>query len=88
MAIWNVSITPLDVARKEASITATRTDGEDVQTFNIITALLTNRKQKQDVIDQIWSQYLAAKAKKKAGADFIGKLETEAKTALEARKEA
>ena len=77
---------PLNIARKEASIVATRTDGEDVRSFNIITALLATTKQKLAAVDDIWSQYLADNARRTAIEAFIGNLEASAKTALEAKE--
>lgn len=88
MATWEVKITPLNVERKEASITATRTDGEDVRIFHIITALLDTAQQKEDVINAIWSLYEADEIRRGKIASFIGNLESAAATALNAKEEA
>ena len=85
-AIWKLDITPLDVSRKEARIVATRTDGEDVRTFTIITALLATAKQKSKVIDDIWDQYVADAAGRDAIDAFVGTLETQGKASLEAKE--
>jgi len=86
MATWDVKITPLNVARKEASITATRTDGEDVRTFSIITALLSDTAQKACIAEGIWKQFLDDQAKRSEADTYIGNLAEEAKANLEARE--
>jgi hypothetical protein len=86
MATWDVKITPLNVARKEASITATRTDGADVRTFHIISAVLATLEQKRDARDQLWSMFQADEVKRGKIADFIGDLETTAETWLNAQE--
>jgi hypothetical protein len=89
MAItWDVKIIPIDVVRKEASITAIRTDSitGKIETHNIITCLLVTVAQKTAVLDQLWSMHLAEVAKQAAITAYIGTLETQAKTNLEARE--
>ena len=90
MAItWDVKITPLDVARKEASIVATRTDSVDstkTEIHTIITCLLATSAQKTAVLDNVWAMHLAYQAKQTAIVAYIGILETTAKTNLEARE--
>jgi hypothetical protein len=89
MAItWEIKITPIDVARKEASVSATRTDSitGKVETHNIITCLLTTAAQKTAVLDQLWSMHLTEVAKQAAITAYIGALETQAKANLEARE--
>jgi hypothetical protein len=85
---WEVKITPLDVARKEASVTATRTDSVTgkVETHNIITCLLVTAAQKTAVLDQLWSMHLAEATKQTAITAYIGTLEAQAKANLEARE--
>jgi hypothetical protein len=85
-ATWEVKITPIDVARKSASITATRTDGEDVRVFSIMTALLTNPAQKLEVLNDIWQQFQRDKTKRAAIEAYLGGIEATAKTNLEARE--
>jgi len=86
MAIWDVKITPRNVKRKEASITATRTDGEDVRSFRIDSAVLATPQQKLDARNQIREMFLADKAQRSKIADFIGNLETTAETWLNAQE--
>ena len=89
MAItWNVTITPLDISRKEASVTATRTDSVtgSVETHNIITCLLVTTVQKTVVLNQLWDMHLTEQAKQTAIAAYIGDLEAQAKANLEARE--
>ena len=86
MATWDVKITPLNVTRREASITATRTDGEDVRTFSIITAILASPEQKLAVLNDIWEQFQRDEARRAAIEAFIGDMEATAKTTLEGRE--
>ena len=89
MAIsWEVKITPLDVARKEASVVATRTDSVTgkTETHNIITCLLDTTAQKAAVLDQLWAMHLTELAKQTAITAYIGTLESQAKTNLESRE--
>ena len=85
-ATWEVEITPLNVARKEARIVATRTDGADVRTFTIRTALLASPAQKQDVLNEVWGQFQRDETRRAAIEGFIGGLEAQAKANLEARE--
>jgi hypothetical protein len=86
---WDVEITPLNVARKEASVTAVRTDSDNptiVETHHIITCVLDTTAQKSAVLDQLWNMHLAWVANQAAIAAYIGGLEESAKTNLEARE--
>ncbi len=82
-AVWQLTITPIDVPTKTASITAVRTDGADVWTFRIISAILATPQQKQDALDDIRSQFLKSESVAVAVSDFVGDLEADGKTALE-----
>ena len=89
MAItWDVKITPIDIARKEASVTATRTDSVTgkMETHNIITCLLVTAAQKTAVLDQLWAMHVAEVAKQTTITAYIGTLEAQAKANLEARE--
>lgn len=89
MAItWEVSITPLDVARQEASVVATRTDSVSgaIETHRIITCILETEAQKSAVLDQLWQMHLAYTSQQAAIDAYVGELETQAKAALEARE--
>ena len=92
MAItWEVKITPLDVSRKEASITAIRTDNTDpenilIEIHNIITAILDTQQQKIDILNDIWQQHLVYQARQMAIGVYISDLEEQAKISLEGRE--
>ena len=89
MAIsWDIKITPLNIARKEASVVATRTDSEtdNVETHNIITCILETQEQKLAVLDQLWTMHLSSVSRQAAIDAYIGDLEAQAKTNLEARE--
>ena len=87
MAItWEVKITVRDVVRKEVSIIATRTDGLDVTTFRIISAILNTTAQKNACIDQIWDMHQTHLAKQAQINNIVSGLETQAKANLEARE--
>jgi len=88
---WNVTITPLNIVRKEAGIVAIRIDDTNpvdvkTETHTIISAILATVKQKQAVLDQIWQMHLDYQDKQTQIANYIGNLEAQAKTALEARE--
>jgi len=90
MAItWDVTITPLDVRRYEASVMAVRTDSTDptkTETHNIITCLLATNEQKLAVLNGIWDSHLAWLAKQTRIDAYIGNLESLAKINLEGRE--
>ncbi len=90
MAIsWDVQINVLDVAAQAVSVTATRTDDADPtnpKTYSVAYAVITTSAQKLAVMDNIWSQHQAAVTKESAIGAFIGSLQADAKTNLEARE--
>ena len=89
MAItWEIKIRPLDVTRKEASITAVRTDDVAIttETHTIISALLDTQEQKAAVLDLLWQSHLDYQIKQAAIDAYIGGLEAQAKTNLEGRE--
>ena len=89
MAItWDIKIYPLDVSRKEASITAVRIDDVAVttETHTIISALLDTQEQKTTVLDVLWQLHLDYQIKQAAIDAYIGGLEIAAKTNLEGRE--
>lgn len=89
MAItWTVTITPIDVSAKTASIRAVRNDDVtmETETHNIITAVLDTSAQKTAALDDIWQQHLDYQVKLTAINSYIGGLEAAAKTNLEARE--
>ena len=92
MAItWEVTIKPLNVSEKEASVMAIRTDGTNpldilTETHFIISAILNTTQQKVDVLDNIWQQHLDYQARQTAINNYIGTMETDAKSNLEGRE--
>jgi len=92
MAItWEVTITPLNVDRKEANIVAVRTDDNDpdnvkTETHTIISAILNTQTQKTAALDNIWEQHLAWQVRQIKIDNYIGDLEVQAKINLEARE--
>ena len=86
MATWNVQITVKDIVRKEASIAATRTDGEDVRTYRVSSAILDTTAQKLAVLDNLWSQFQADEARRTAIGLIVGAMETDAAANLNARE--
>jgi hypothetical protein len=89
MAItWSVTITPLDVTRKEAAITAIRKDtvtGKE-QRLVISSVILSTTQQKIDALNQLWQMHLDYEALQAQIATYIGTLENDAKANLEARE--
>lgn len=82
---------PLDVSRKEASITAVRTDNTNpenilIEAHTIITAILDTQQHKIDALDNIWRQHLVYQAKLVVIDEYINDLETNAKNNLEGRE--
>ena len=85
---WDVKITPLDVSRREVSVTGVRTDDTtgEVQTHHINSALIATAAQKMAVLDQLWQMHLDWDARQALIDSFIGSLEADAKANLEARE--
>lgn len=92
MAImWDITIRPLDVSRKEASIMAVRTDDTDpenvlIENHSIITGILDTQEQKTAILDNIWQQHLDYQTRQIAINNYIGTLKIQAKTNLEGRE--
>ena len=83
---WKVQIELVDLERKEARITATRTDGEDVQTYAIKSAIIETQAQKLAAMDHIWALHEADNEKRAQIAEVIGQLESQAEANLNARE--
>jgi len=93
---WDVKITPLSIARKTASVAATRTVTDDTDPQNLIlleevsysidTVILDTSQQKTDALNQIWQQHQVRLQKDSDIAGYIGGLEAVAKANLEARE--
>ena len=89
MAItWDVTVTPLNVERKEASITAIRTDTDTgkEQRLVISSIILNTTQQKVDALNQLWQMHLDYDALQTQIAAYIGTMEADAKANLEARE--
>jgi len=92
MAItWDIKITVLDVARKDTSIVATRTDNTDPlniksEIHTIINTVLATAAQKIAALELIWSQHLSWQNKQAQISAIVGDLEQQAKVNLEARE--
>ena len=92
MAItWEVTIKPLNVSEKEASIMAIRTDDTNpldilTETHFIISAILNTTQQKVDALNNIWQQHLDYQARQTAINNYIGTMEADAKSDLEGRE--
>ena len=87
---WKVKINPLNIERKEISLTATYTDDTnpaDVKTgsYTVLSAIIGTSQQKLDVMDNIWGQYQADLVKKTKVSEVIGDLEAQAVANLEGR---
>ncbi len=87
---WELQITPLDAARKEAQVIALRTDTSTGQTrtYVIASAILDTAAQKNAAVDQIWAMYQAELAQEVAVAAYVGNLAAQGKAALEAKEPA
>lgn len=88
---WDVNIRPLDIVRKEVSISATRTDDTDpenvkTETHTVLSTIIDTQAQKLAAMDQIWDMHLAEVAKQAQIEAVIGELESQAVTNLEARE--
>lgn len=90
MAItWKLTITPINILTKEASIQAVRTDDADPDnpmTYNVARALLDTAAQKNAAIDEIWAKHQARLASDAIVDNFVSALETSGKNNLEARE--
>lgn len=86
---WNVEIVVQDVDMRKVNVTATRTDDADPvnpQICAVIDVIIATAEQKMAVLNALWAQHLAKDERKATIANFIGNLEADAKTNLEARE--
>ena len=89
MAItWNIKITVISISTKEISLVATKMDDVtgDVKTYFVPKAPIGTAAQKIAIMDEIWEKYQVDLAKESDITTFIGTLEIQAKTNLEARE--
>ena len=87
MAItWELTITPMNVQTKEASVIAVRSDGTGgVRSYNVAKAPFNTPEQEDAVWDEIWAKHQDMLARETVVANFIDRLESAGKTNLEAR---
>lgn len=89
MITWDVKITVFAVAKKAVSIIATRTDDtnpDNPEIHNVLYAIIDTAAQKIAVLDNIWAHHEAYIQRQVLIDTFIGGLEIQAKTNLEARE--
>ena len=91
---WELDITPINLATKEARIIATRTEIDDVALTTLIniyedartiidTVIIANNLH---ILDGIWAKHQARLARKTVIENFTNGLETLGKSNLEARE--
>ena len=89
MAItWEVSITPVNVAKRVVRIAAVVTDSEDVEnpvTVQISRAELNTQQDQLDALDRLYARYLSKVARNTIVATWLAGKESAAKLNLEAR---
>ena len=90
MAItWASTITPLNIASYEATISATRTDDIDPtnsKTYTVPKAKIQTAGERLAVADELWASHQADLAKETAVANFISTHEATLVINLEARE--
>jgi len=90
MAItWELEITPLEVEKKTAYITAVRIDSEDSdnpKTYIVHRANLSTQAQQLVALNEVWAKHQAQLAFDEQIQDFLDKLEEIGKANLEARE--
>lgn len=91
---WELNITPISLATKEASVQATRTEVDDVKSTTLVhvydvartvidTVTMANNIH---ILDKIWNKHQACLTRDSVINDFVGGLEAAGKTNLEARE--
>lgn len=60
MVTWEVKITPINIAERIVSVSATRTDGNDIRTFSVLNTKLKTKAQKLSVGNDLKAQYEAS----------------------------
>ena len=92
---WTVNVRPLDIVRKEVSVSATRTETDTtdpenvetkVETHTVLSAIIDTNAQKVAVMDQIWDMHLVEVEKQAQIAAVVADLEALAVANLEARE--
>ena len=91
---WEVTITPISVVDKTASISAVRTVVDDAapeviletETHRVLTAILDTAAQKAAVLDSLWQQHLDYQVEQTDITAYLGGLEAAGKIDLEGRE--
>lgn len=83
--MWTLKITPIDIGKKEVSVTATRTVGESVFTTTT-TGKVDTAQNKTAILDAIWSDWQRYQTKQTNIATILGDLETAGAANLDARE--
>jgi hypothetical protein len=85
--MWTLKITPINLATKEVSVSATRTDDVDQSVFTTTTTGKVDTAQsKTAILDAIWSDWQRYQTNKTNIATIIGTLEADGAANLEARE--
>lgn len=84
MVTWETKIQIVDVAANRIRVTATRTEGDDVQTFSAVGTVDPSAKaaSKTRLVNAIWDAYQASKAKADAAAALMSGWEAALATSL------
>ena len=84
---WEIKITPKNIEKKEARVSATRTDNTTGETFTTATdAILDTVANKTAALDAIWSDWQNYQIKQSSIATVIGTMEADGKANLESRE--
>lgn len=84
---WEIKITPKNIEKKTARVSATRTDDTTGETFTTATdAVLDTTANKTAALDAIWSDWQNYQTKQSEIASVIGTMEADGKANLEARE--
>jgi len=82
VATWDTQIKVINASEKLVSVSATRTDGEDIQIYNINNVIVDTYQQKLDVIDLIWDKFQESLTKTSNENAIVSALEIQANSAL------
>ena len=85
---WDIKIMVISIPLKAVSVIATRTDDTsgEKRTFTVPKAVIDTAEQKLAVMDEIWGLYQVELNREATTATFLGTLELQASTNLEARE--
>ena len=91
MAItWELTVTPISIVDKQASILAVRTDDVDssVRAYEVALATIDTETMANNIwiMDEIWGKHQIALNSESAISNFVSNLEAAGKTNLEGRE--